>query len=96
MRYYKRRWEEGRGDRFDAWGPAVYFFETDENGAVLRQVEVYANGTVLRYDVGHFEDEYGRLADQPLDRMAMARFLTDETAFERAWPSGLASGPRLA
>jgi hypothetical protein len=96
MRYYERRWEQGRGDQFDTWGPAVYFFETDDNGAVLRQVEVYANGTVLRYGAGHVEDDYGQLADQPLDVVAMAPFLTDESAFERAWPSGTSSGPLLA
>lgn len=50
MRYYKRRWEQGRGDQFDVWGPADYFFEVDDGGVVLRQMEVYANGTVLRYD----------------------------------------------
>jgi hypothetical protein len=44
----ERRREEGPGDKADAWGPADYFFETDDRGTVLRHVQVYANGTVLR------------------------------------------------
>jgi len=96
MRYYKRRWEQGRGDQFDVWGPADYFFEVDDGGVVLRQMEVYANGTVLRYDSGHVEDEYGQLTDQPLDLVAMRPHLADKTAFETVWPPGLTAGPHLA
>lgn len=95
VRYYKRRWEQGRGDQFDAWGPADYYFEVDDGGAVLRQIEVYSHGAVLRYDPGHVKDEFGQLADQPLDLVAMEPYVTDKAAFERAWPPGQAAGPSL-
>ena len=26
-RYYKRNWEETRGDEFDSWGTSIWYFE---------------------------------------------------------------------
>jgi hypothetical protein len=60
-RFYRRRWEESRGDEFDAWGHSFWYFEVDNDGWPVRQVEVYDTGPVLRYGPGHEEDQYGGL-----------------------------------
>jgi hypothetical protein len=31
-RFYRRRWDESRGDEFDAWGHSVWYFEVDNDG----------------------------------------------------------------
>jgi len=85
MRYFKRHWNEGRGDELDAWGPATYFLEARPNGSVTRQVEVYSDGHVLAYDELLLEDRFGGLADQPLDLDTVAGFEVDQATFEAAW-----------
>ena len=67
MKYFKRNWNETRGDQYDSWGKSVWLFETDNNGEVLRQIEIYDNGKVLKYDNQNIEDEFGMLADQNID-----------------------------
>lgn len=62
-RYFRRRWDESRGDQFSSWGPAVCLFETDGSLSALRQVEVYDGGQRLRYGPGHLADEFGSLAE---------------------------------
>lgn len=52
---------ESRGDEFDAWGHSVWYFEVDNDGRPVRQIEVYDTGPVLRYRPGHEEDQYGAL-----------------------------------
>ena len=93
MQYYLRRWAESRGDEFATWGPATYYFETDGHGAVLRQVEVYAAGQVLRYDTTLIDDRYGRLAEKPLDLIEFEPFASTREAFEEVWPPGTPPGP---
>lgn len=84
-RYYKRRWEERRGDQFSDWGEATYYFEIDEAGYAIRQIETYANGRTLRYDRDRREDKFGSLADQPLDSGEFRAFEIAGDEFERAW-----------
>jgi hypothetical protein len=93
MRYYRRHWEQSRSDEFNDWGTADYFFEADEDGAVLRQVEVYANGMILRYDRSHRGDRYGQLTDQPLDPTVLGAYTSDKAAFDAVWPPDMAAGP---
>jgi Cysteine-rich CPCC len=70
--YFKRHWDETTGsDKTDSWGKSSYYFETDKEGNVLKQMVVYDNGKVLKYSHLHIEDEFGGLAEQGLD-------LTDE------------------
>jgi hypothetical protein len=61
-RYFRRQWDEARGDDHAPWGQATYFFETDEQLVARRQVEVYDAGQRLSYDAEHPEDEDGFLA----------------------------------
>ena len=85
MKYFKRNWNETRGDQYDSWGKSVWFFETDNNGEVLRQIEVYDNGKVLKYDNENIEDEFGMLADQNLDLTEFNEFTIEKEEFENNW-----------
>jgi hypothetical protein len=85
LRYFVREWPESRGDVRDGWGVSRWFFEADDQGVVIRQVEVYANGPTLRYDLQHHEDAYGRLSEKPLDLDEFRAFETDAKTFNAAW-----------
>lgn len=68
VRYFKKFWDESTGEELtDSWGTTTYYFETDEQLNVLKQLELYQNGKILKYDAQNIEDAFGRLADQPLD-----------------------------
>ena len=54
-----------------------------------RQIEIYANGTVLQYDQVHIEDEYGGLSEAPLDPDDFALFEITQAEFEGVWSSRL-------
>ncbi len=47
--YFKRPWKRTRGDSYDHWGNSIWYFETKDNGGVLRQIEVYENGPINKY-----------------------------------------------
>ncbi|WP_452596861.1 hypothetical protein [Pontimicrobium sp. MEBiC01747] len=85
MNYYKRNWNETRGDQYDSWGKSIWYFETDDKGVVLRQVEAYENGKVLKYDNQNIEDEFGGLADQNLDLNEFVEFSIEKEEFENKW-----------
>ncbi len=66
-RYFKYRWEETRGDKFDHWGFSTWYCETNEELYALRQIEVYDNGNVLTYDEQHLDDEFGKLGEKQIE-----------------------------
>jgi hypothetical protein len=78
-----------RGDEFDSWDHSVWYFEVDDSGYPIRQVEVYDAGPVLRYGPGHEEDQYGGLGYRSLDDADedWSLFLITRDAFERIWHS---------
>lgn len=40
--YFKRYWEETTCDELtDAWGTSTYYFETDEQLNIIRQIQVF-------------------------------------------------------
>jgi hypothetical protein len=85
-RFYRRRWNESRGDEFDGWGPATYYFEVGDDGWPVRQIEVYDDGPVLRYGPGHDEDQYGFLGQVSLDELGdWNRFAIQPEQFEAVW-----------
>ncbi|MEU0963601.1 hypothetical protein ABZ328_29260 [Micromonospora aurantiaca] len=88
-RFYQRRWDESRGDEFDAWGHSVWYFEVDDDGWPVRQVEVYDRGPVLRYGPGHEADQYGGLGQASLDdpEEDWSPFVVTRDAFEHVWDS---------
>jgi hypothetical protein len=67
MRYFRRPWDESRGDEYDSWGTSVYYLAVDDQGDVHEQVVAYANGNVLAYDHEHEEDTFGGLTYATLD-----------------------------
>ena len=87
MHYFKRQWDELRGDEHDDWGTSIWYFETEPDFSVTRQIEVYASGTVLHYDRQHLGDTYGGLSDQPLGADDFAQFAIEQSEFEQVWSS---------
>lgn len=85
MRYFKRNWNETRGDQYNNWGKSIWFFETENNGEVLRQIEIYDNGKALKYDNQNNEDEFGGLANQNLDLTEFIEFTIEKEEFESKW-----------
>ncbi|WP_339918471.1 hypothetical protein [Yeosuana marina] len=85
MKYYKRNWDESRGDEFDSWGKSIWYFETENSGLPTKQIEVYQNGKVLKYDQTKLEDEFGRLGDQELDLIEFSEFEITKKEFEKVW-----------
>lgn len=83
--YYKRHFNEIRTKKSETWGTCDYYFETNQNGQILRQIEVYENGKELKYSEEFIEDEYGFLADQPIDLLDFENFVINKSDFEYQW-----------
>jgi hypothetical protein len=86
-RFFRRAWDERRGDQHDSWGTSVWYFDLDEERYPSRQLVVYSSGDTLAYDREHLDDEYGGLGDQALegDEWSGLEITADE--FEAAWKS---------
>lgn len=85
MRYFKRFWNESRGDEYDHWGTCMYYFETDDLGWPMRQIEEYQNGVVSKYDRNKIQDKFGALADQQLELEEFDKYEIEESEFQRMW-----------
>lgn len=84
--YFKRHWDETTGGSLtDSWGTSTYFFETNLDGDVLRQLEVYENGKRLIYSPGHIQDSYGGLSEVALDLEEFKEFEITKEEFEASW-----------
>lgn len=85
-RYFKKIWNESSGDDVtDSWGNSIFYFETDDNFEVLKQIQVFENGKILKYDEQNYEDEYGFLADQPLEIEDFEEEEISKTNFYEIW-----------
>ncbi len=93
-RYYKRIWDESRGDSHDDWGTSTWYLEVGDDRYVTRQIEVYENGTVLKYDEHLVFDDHGQLSDKPIDEEEFSGFAITEDHFERVWSSTKTSNRR--
>lgn len=88
MRYFKRHWAECRGDIYGDWGTSDWYFEIDTDLCPTRQMEVYANGNVLKYDSQHLEDLFGGLSSGvAFDVVDFAPFEISHDEFDQAWKS---------
>ena len=86
MNYYKKFWDEATGEELtDSWGTSTYYFETDLDNFVQRQIQVFQNGNGLKYWVEFMEDSYGILSDQPLDSNDFGLHKIDRNEFETVW-----------
>lgn len=81
MPFYRRRWEETRGDEHDDWGPANYYFWVHD-GVLEQQLELYDTGVLLAYDRYLREDQYGQMAREPLDPVEWAQYEIDIVTYE--------------
>lgn len=86
MNYYKRHWAETTGDELtDSWGSSTFYFETDHDDNVVRQIQVFENRNGLKYWAEFTEDDYGMMSDQPLDSDEFAQHKINKDEFERVW-----------
>jgi hypothetical protein len=85
MLYFKREFNEVRFQGVEVWGTCIYYFETNSEGEIIRQIEVYENGTRLKYDEEFIEDEFGFLADQRIDLLEFEMLAINKNDFEYQW-----------
>ncbi len=90
LRYFKYRWQESRGEAHDEWGESWWFVEVASDGYPQRQLEVYDDGTVLKYDAQHVSDEWGMLGDQAVDASVEGLVAITRDEFEAQWTARLA------
>ena len=83
--YFQRHFDEIRIEQSESWGTCDYYFETNLDGEILRQIEVYENGKRLKYSEDNFEDEFGFLGDQPIDVLDFKEFAISKSDFEIQW-----------
>lgn len=90
-RYFRRQWDEDRGNDHASWGQATYYFETDEVLVASRQIEIYDGGQRLRYDQAHPEDEHGFLSFGRIfpDDEWPELFEITATEFDKEWAKGV-------
>ncbi|MBF4487423.1 hypothetical protein [Flavobacterium sp. CSZ] len=83
--YYKRHFNESRIEKFETWGTCGFYFESNQKGEILRQIEVYENGRRLKYSEEILEDEFGFLSDQKIDLLEFEKFIINKKDFEYQW-----------
>lgn len=84
-RYFKRKWDETRGDEYSSWGTSTWYFELDINGYPIKQIELYENGNRLKYHPEKTFDDYGSLSDQAMDINEFQHFEIEKAEFDNEW-----------
>lgn len=90
MRYYRHGEAETRGGKYDHWSFWTALYEIGDDGYVVRQLESYDIGIVLKYDQTHPKDEYGMLEDIVLSHEELLDLRAEEISaewFEKCWIS---------
>lgn len=89
MKYFKSYWNERTGDPLsNDWGTSWWYFETNDELVVIRQLTLFGNGKVLKYDNDHLEDKFGGLAEQPLEETG-EMLAIEGSEFEKIWKESL-------
>ena len=83
--YYKRHFNESRIEKSETWGTCIYYFESNQKGEILRQIEIYENGKRLKYSEEFIEDEFGFLADQTIKLLEFEEYAINKNDFEYQW-----------
>src|SRR2546421_2944434 len=85
MRYFKTIGEGFHTGVY--WGEATYWLEVNDRGDAERELQVYPNGNVLRYDREHPGDRYGALDIMVVDgdEEAWAEYQITREEFEEQW-----------
>ena len=82
----KKNWEETTGDELtDDWGVSIFYFETDDSLNVLKQIQIFENGNILKYDELNNEDEFGAMADQSLEEEEFLDCEISKEEFYNIW-----------
>jgi len=84
-KYFKRKWDETRGDEFDSWGTSIWYLEVDNDLYPSKQIELYENGNRLKYHSEKTFDDYGRIGDQALDLDEFKEFEIEKEEFDIEW-----------
>ena len=84
-KYFKRKWNETRGDEFDSWGTSIWYFEVGTDCFPIKQIELYENGNRLKYHAEKTFDDYGGLSDQVLDMDELQSFEIEKAEFDKEW-----------
>jgi hypothetical protein len=92
MRYFKERGRCLHRDSLASdWGECIRYVEIGDDRYALRQVEVYGDGRVLKYDRTHWCDKFGQLfgclfshKQKAVDGRTGAEVI-ESGEFERAW-----------
>jgi len=84
-RYFKRKWDETRGDELDSWGTSIWYFEIGTDGYPSKQIEVYESGNRLKYHSEKKIDDHGSLGDQALDLEEFQGYEINKEEFEIEW-----------
>lgn len=86
IRYFKRRIDgDDIVDRPSSWGRSSIYFETSEEGFVIRQIQLFESGVVLTYDDEHYHDDYGWRYPEPIYPGPPATVLITSKEFHRTW-----------
>lgn len=85
LHYFKRFWDESRGDEFDHWGASWWYLEMDSLGDTSRVIQQYENGRILKYDEEHWLDAYGGIPQGGADLTEFAGFEIAAEEFEAGW-----------
>jgi len=97
-RYFKERGSPLHRDSLAAaWGECVRYLEIADDRYAARQIEVFDQGRVLRYDRSHWCDHFGQLfgclfshKEKAITGRVEAEII-EEQEFERAWRAALKS-----
>jgi uncharacterized protein (DUF433 family) len=82
--YFKKEWDETTGEELtESWGKSVYYFETDLQFNVIRQIQIFESGKAIKYDLEYVDDKFGGLAESPIELDGFNEINKDE--FEELW-----------
>lgn len=85
MNYFKQFWDENRDDEFASWGTSTWYFETNSDDEILKQITIYKNGTIVKYSEDKLEDEFGSLGDQKLTIEECDGAVISKEEFYKLW-----------
>jgi uncharacterized protein (DUF433 family) len=86
--YFKKEWDEATGEEAtNSWGASIFYFETDFQFNVLRQIQIFENGNVLKYDLEYIDDKFGGLAESPIELDGFNEIAKDQ--FEQLWEKSI-------
>jgi hypothetical protein len=97
MLYFKAPGRFNRSPLTEGWGEISKYIEVGDDRRAVRQVDVFDNGNVLRYDRSHEWDGYGMLVGLKFSRKPKwAAFfpgaeMISGNDFERVWRSAQSS-----